>query len=209
MSSRWLTTRELAVVAIFSALWAAVEILIGTILVMIRLPFRGAILTAIALLLIVAVRQQVPKKGTAIAMGVIVGAIRLIMGGPKVLTIAPALVIEGALIEAAFVLLPGVSSQLTRMKCATAGVLAITYSFLHTILMVGLITGLRKQQFTVVIEYLEGLKFGLYSLWLALLLLVVAHGVLGGAAGIISWRLTRGFTHDFAGKNQSGKNMGT
>jgi len=192
VNRRWLTTRQLAIMAIFCALWAAVEILIGTLLVMIRLPFRGAILTAIALVLLVAVRRMVPKRGTALPMGVVVAAIRLIMGGPKILTIAPALVIEGALIEAAFVFVPGTSDYLNRLKCMVAGILSITYSFIHTILMVGLITGLRKQQFSVVIDYLEDLQFGIFSLWIGLLVLVLAHALLGAAAGMISWRLTQG-----------------
>ena len=159
---------------------------------MIRLPFRGAILTAIALVLLVAVRRMVPKRGTALAMGVVVAAIRLIMGGPKILTIAPALMIEGALIEAAFVFVPGNSGYLNRLKCVVAGILSITYSFIHNIIMVGLITGLQKQQFSAVIDYLDSLQFGMFSLWVALLVLVLAHALLGAGAGMISWRLTQG-----------------
>jgi len=180
----------LAIVAIFSALWAAVEVLIGTLLVMMNLPFRGAILTSIALGILVAVRKKVPKKGTAVAMAVVVAAIRLIMGGPKILTIAPALVIEGTLIEAAFLLVPGDSARLNPMRCIAAGALSVTYSFLHSILMVALLAGIRGQQFSVVIDYVKSFRFGLFSLWSALILLISAHALLGAAAGIASWRLT-------------------
>ncbi len=194
MRTTWLTTRQLALVAIYSGLWAAVEFFLGTLLVVINMPFRGAFLTAIALVIITAVRRMVPKKGTALAMGIIVAAIRVILGGPKILTIAPALVIEATLIEAAFLWSPGGVGELTRLKCVAAGILSITYSFLHTILMVGILTGLRKQHFAVGIEYLRQLQFGFLSLWLVFFFLLLAHTILGAGAGLISFRMTSGIT---------------
>jgi len=190
VNSPWLTSRQLAIVAIFSALWAASEVLIGTLLVMMNVPFRGAIMTSIALGILVAVRKKVPKKGTAVAMAVVVAAIRLIMGGPKILTIAPAVVIEGTLIEAAFLLMPGEMARLNPSRCIGAGILAVTYSFLHSILMVALLAGIKGQQFSVVIEYVGSFRFGLFSIWAALILLISAHALLGAVAGIVSWRLT-------------------
>ena len=191
MNSPWLTSRQLAIVAIFSALWAASEILLGTLLVMLQMPFRGAVLTAIALGILVAVRQMVPKKGTAIAMGVIVAVIRVIMGGPKILTIAPALIVEGALVEAAFFVVPGATCAPNQLRCMVAGILAVTYSFFHTILMVGLLAAVHRQNLSAVINYLERLQFGAMALWIVLLLLVVGHALLGAGAGALSWRFTR------------------
>jgi ABC-type thiamin/hydroxymethylpyrimidine transport system permease subunit len=210
VKSRWLTTRQLAIVAIFSGLWAALEITVGTLLVVTKVPFRGAILTAIALGLVIIVRRLVPKKGTALAMGVIVAAIRIIMGGPKVLTIAPALVIEGALIEMAFLVTADRLSQIRMPSCALAGTLSVSYSLLHNILMVGLVSGLKKQHFSAVIDYLEGWKFGLPSLWIALLLLVIFRALLGAAAGMIWWYLThslqiRNSNHIFPPEKKSEK----
>lgn len=158
---------------------------------MINMPFRGAILTAIALLIIIAVRRMVPKKGSALAMGIIVAVIRITLGGPKILTIAPALVIEATLIEAAFLWVPDSSKELTKLKCAVAGILSITYSFLHTILMVGIFTGLRKQHFEAVVDYFDQMRLGLFSLWVAFVLLIVVHLLFGAGAGLISFRLTR------------------
>jgi len=189
-TSPWLTTHQMAIVAIFSALWATVEITIGTVLVMTKLPFRGAILTAIALGIIIIVRRMVPKRGTAVVMGIIVATLRLMMGGPKVLTIVPALVIEGALVEVAFLLTSG-GIYVTQFSCSLAGLLSVTYSFLHTILMVGLISGIRKQHFSTIVDYLEGMRFGLYSLWVAALVLIIAHALWGIAIGLLFWRLTR------------------
>ena len=194
MRTPWLSTRQLALVAIFSGLWAAVEFSLGTLLVMINMPFRGAFLTAVALVIITAVRRMVPKKGTALAMGIIVAVIRITLGGPKILTIAPALVVEAALIEAVFLWTPGGVKELTRLKCAVAGILSITYSFLHTILMVGIFTGLRKQHFEAVVDYFNQLQFGLFSLWLAFTLLIVIHVFFGAGAGLVSYRMTKRIT---------------
>jgi ABC-type thiamin/hydroxymethylpyrimidine transport system permease subunit len=191
VTSPWLTNRQLAIVAIFSALWAAIEILLGTLMVMLQMPFRGAILTGIALVILIMVRKMVPKRGTAIAMAVVVAIIRVIMGGPKILTIAPALIIEGALIEAALVIIPGNSPAPNQFRCITAGILAVTYSFVHTILMVGLLAGIHKQNFSVVIEYLESLRFGEMTLWMAMIILVLAHAAVGIGAGVLSWRFSR------------------
>jgi hypothetical protein len=189
--STWLSSRQLAIVAIFTSLWVAIEILLGTLLVMLQMPFRGAILTAIALGILVAVRKMVPKRGTAVAMALIAAIIRVIMGGPKILTIAPAILIEGALIEASFLLIPGETLAPNKSRCVVAGILAVTYSFLHTILMVGLLAGIHRQHISIVINYLESLRFGAMTLWLALFLLVIAHALLGAGAGVVSWRLLR------------------
>jgi hypothetical protein len=189
-TSPWLTTRQLAIVAIFSSLWAAVEITIGTVLVMTKLPFRGAILTAIALGILIVVRRMIPRRGTALVMGVIVAVLRLLIGGPKVLAIAPAIVIEGALVEIAFLMIAG-GIGVTRFSCSLAGLLSVTYSFVHTILMLGVISGIRKQHFSAVLDYFEGFRFGLYSLWVAVLVLIIAHALLGVGAGLIFWRLTQ------------------
>ena len=192
MRKTWLTTHQLALVAIFSGLWVTVEFFLGTLLVMINMPFRGAFLTAIALVIITAVRRMVPKGGTAIAMGIIVTAIRVILGGPKILTIAPALMIEATLIEIAFLWKPGGIRVLTRLKCVAAGIFSITYSFLHTILMVLILSGLRKQHFAAGIDYLRQLQFGFLSLWLVFLFLLLAHMIFGAGAGLISFRMTSG-----------------
>jgi hypothetical protein len=181
----------LAIVAVFSALWAAIEIVIGTLLVMLQMPFRGAVLTAVALGILVVVRKMVPKKGTAIAMAAVVAVIRLTVGGPKILTIAPALVVEGALVEIAFLIVPGETLAPNKLRCVLAGILAVTYSFLHSILMVGLLAGIHGQNLSVVITYIESFRIGTMTLWLALLLLALAHALLGAGAGLISWRLTR------------------
>jgi hypothetical protein len=188
--SPWLTARQLTIVAIFSALWAAMEITLGTLMVIIKMPFRGAILTSIALGILIIVRRMVPKRGTALAMGIIVAVLRLMIGGPRVLTIAPAIVIEGALVESAFLLTSG-RKGLTQFNCVLAGFLSVSYTFLHGILMMGLISGIRKQNLTIMVNYFESLRFGLYSLWVALLVLIMTHALLGAGAGLLLWRLTQ------------------
>jgi hypothetical protein len=189
-TSPWLTARQLAIVAMFSALWAALEIGIGTVMVMLNMPFRGAILTALALGLLIVVRKKVPKRGTAITMGVIVAAIRLMAGGPRVLTIAPALVIESALVELAF-LITSTSLAPNQFGCILGGMLAVTYSFFHNLLMISFISGIRRQHLSAVIDYLHRWRLGEVSLWVTALVLIAIHALLGAGAGVFFWRLTR------------------
>ena len=46
------TNREIALLALFSALWAIIEINLGLVIKMLRVPFSGALLTFLGLMVI-------------------------------------------------------------------------------------------------------------------------------------------------------------
>ena len=59
-----LTTRELATIAVFGTLWGISEITMGSVLHTLNIPFTGAFLAAIGLMIALVGRVFVPRKGS-------------------------------------------------------------------------------------------------------------------------------------------------
>jgi len=92
-------TRQLVTLAVFGALWGAVEISLGSVLNVLKVPLSGAILTAIGLLVAMAARIFVPQRGSTLFIGVIAMVLKLfsigaIVIGPMIGILAAALIAE-------------------------------------------------------------------------------------------------------------------
>ena len=93
------STRELVTMAVFGALWGAVEISLGSVLHAIHLPLSGLALTAIGLAIAMVGRIFVPRRGSTIFIGVIATVLKLfsignILIGPMIAILAEALIAE-------------------------------------------------------------------------------------------------------------------
>ena len=94
-----LSTRELATIAVFGALWGISEISLGSVLKSLNVPFSGAVLSAIGLTIAMIGRLFVPKKGSTLFIGVIAMLLKLfslggVIMGPMVAIFTEALVAE-------------------------------------------------------------------------------------------------------------------
>lgn len=94
-----LATRQLVTLAVFGALWGAVEISLGSLLKALNLPLSGAVLAAIGLMIAFIARLFVPRRGTTLFVGVIAMVLKLfsigsIIIGPMIAILAEALLAE-------------------------------------------------------------------------------------------------------------------
>jgi len=94
-----LTTRQLVTLAVFGALWGAVEISLGSVLKALNIPLSGAVLSAIGLMIAMLARQFVPRRGTTLFVGVIAMVLKLfsigsILIGPMIGILMEALLAE-------------------------------------------------------------------------------------------------------------------
>lgn len=86
--------------AVLGSLWAASEIVLGSFLHNLRIPFSGHILTAIAIVIVVAGHRAWPCKGLLIRAGLIAALMK--SASPSAVLLGPmvAIAMEGVLMEA-------------------------------------------------------------------------------------------------------------
>ena len=94
-----LSTRQLVLIAVFGTLWGAVEMSLGSVIKAINLPFSGAFMAAVGLLIAMTGRIFVPRRGATVFIGVIATLLKLfsigsVVVGPIIGIMAEALIAE-------------------------------------------------------------------------------------------------------------------
>jgi ABC-type thiamin/hydroxymethylpyrimidine transport system permease subunit len=92
-------TRELVLLAVFGALWGASEILLGSVLHNLKVPFNGVILAGIGLAVAMIARIFVPRKGATLFVGVIATILKLFSVGSVVVGPMIGILVEALLAE--------------------------------------------------------------------------------------------------------------
>jgi len=196
------TTRDWVYIAVFGALWGAVEITLGAYLHVIFPPLTdtflvGVILAGLGAIIALTGRHFVPHTGSVLMIGVVTALLKaLSLGGVKIGPMV-AILAESLLIEAGLVLGFGPfrystqARQPSRWAFALAGALAVSWNFFHKFVMMRLLYG---QGFTEVAvkmvkdgSQLLGLDVR-YSIAILVVLFVIRL-VVGAAAGWLAWDL--------------------
>ena len=184
-----LSTRELATIAVFGTLWGISEISLGSVLKSLNIPFSGAVLAAIGLVIALVGRAFVPKKGSTLVVGVIAMLLKLfslggVIIGPMVGIFSEALVAEIAL---------SLTGKPRRFSFILAGALGVAWCLLQPFVTGPLLFG--RTLFVVWLDLLDiGTRFlGLnanaaFAIVAALLAIYLA---IGCVAGWLSWDLAR------------------
>jgi hypothetical protein len=182
-------TRQLVTLAVFGALWGLVEISLGSVLNALKIPFSGAVLTAIGLIVVMAARMFVPKRGSTLFIGVIAMVMKLfsigsVVVGPMVGILAAAIIAEVVL--TAF-------RNPSRAAFVTAGSLGILWTLVQPFFMGLLFFGRDVIDiYTGVLR--EGTRvFGLdqSAALLIIALLIIVRLLIGGLAGWLAWDVGR------------------
>jgi hypothetical protein len=184
-----LSTRELATVAVFGTLWGISEISLGSMLKSLNIPFSGALLSAIGLVIALVGRAFVPKKGSTLFVGVIAMLLKLFSLGGVIIGPMVAIFSEALLAE----MILSLSGSPRRFSFLLAGALGVAWSLLQPFVTGPLLFGR-----TLFIVWLDLLDTGTRLLGLdasAALAIVVAllaiYLSIGGVAGWLSWDLAR------------------
>jgi len=184
-----LSTRELATLAVFGALWGLVEISLGSVLKTLNVPLSGVVLSSIGLTVALVGRVFVPRRGSTLFIGVIAMLLKLfslggVIIGPMVGIFTEALVAEIVL---------SLAGKPGRAAFVLAGALGVAWTLLQPFVTGPLLFG--RTLFTVWLDLLDrgGQLLGLdpaAALWIVLGLLAI-HLVIGGFFGWISWDIGR------------------
>jgi hypothetical protein len=180
-----LSTRELATLAVFGALWGLVETSLGSVLKTLNIPLSGVVLASVGLMIALTGRLFVPRRGSTLFIGVIATLLKLFSLGGVI--IGPMVGILSEAIIAEIVL--SLAGNPKRSAFALAGALGVTWVLVQPFVTGPLLFG--RTLFTVWLDLLDkGLQLlGLSSsaaVWIVLGLLAI-HLAIGGIVGWLSW----------------------
>lgn len=184
-----LSTRELATLAVFGALWGMVEISLGSVLKTLNIPLSGAVLAAIGLTVALTGRVFVPHRGTTLFIGAIAMLLKLFSLGGAVLGPMVGILTEALVAE----IVLSLRGKPRRGSFILAGAFGVAWVFVQPFVTGPLLFGR-----TVLVVWLDLLDRGSQLLglqpaaavWIVLVLLVV-HLVIGSLAGWFSWDVAK------------------
>jgi len=186
------TTRDWVYVAVFGALWGAIEITLGAYLHVIFPPLAdtflvGVIMAGLGGVIALTGRHFVPYTGSVLMIGVVTALLKaLSLGGVKIGPMV-AILAESLLIEAGLLL----TRQPTRWAFALAGALAVSWNFFHKFVMMRLLFGRGVSEVAVNMVKDGSALLGLdvrYSIAILVVLFIIRL-VVGAAAGWLAWDL--------------------
>lgn len=184
-----LSTRELATLAVFGALWGLVEISLGSVLKTLNIPMSGVVLASIGLTIALVGRVFVPKRGTTLFIGIIATLLKLfslggVIIGPMVGILTEALVAEIVL---------SLAGKPRRFGFVLAGALGVAWVLVQPFVTGPLLFG--RTLFTVWLDLLDqgSRLLGLNpaaAIWIVVAMLAL-YLIIGGIIGWVSWDIPR------------------
>jgi ABC-type thiamin/hydroxymethylpyrimidine transport system permease subunit len=179
------STRQLVTLAVFGALWGAVEMSLGSVIKALNLPLSGAILAGIGMLIVLIGRVFIPQRGSTLFIGVIAMVLKLFSIGSIIIGPMMGILAEAILAE---IVLSGFGKP-SRLSFILAGAAAVTWTLVQPFFTGWLLFG--RDMFIVWLDLLDqGARlFGLNveAAGLIVLVLLGIHLAIGGAAGWLAW----------------------
>lgn len=179
------STRQLVILAVFGALWGAVEISMGALLKGINVPLSGAFLAAIGLAIALIGRLFVPLPGATLFIGVIAMVLKLFSLGSVIIGPMVGILTEAVIAELALTSF----GRPSRLSFLIAGGFGVLWTLVQPLITGPLLFG--REIFVVWLDLLDrgSSLFGLdpgATVWLVLAL-VLLHLFIGGLAGWLAW----------------------
>jgi hypothetical protein len=181
------STRELVTLAVFGALWGAVEISLGSVLHAINIPLTGLALMAVGLAIAVIGRLFVPRRGSTFFIGVIATVLKLFSIGNIIIGPMIGILIEALVAELVLDAFP---------KPSRLGfILAIAGGALWTLVQ-PFVTGLLIFGRSLLVVWLDMIDLGSrlfhldssLAIWIAIAMAVL-YLLVGGVAGWLAWQV--------------------
>lgn len=180
-------TQELVYIAVFGAIWGAVELSVGSYLHVWNVPQAGTVLAAIGMAVLVVGRSFVPRRGATVMMGVVAMFIKMFSLGGIVINPMVGILMESVLAEVGFL-----GGRVTRGRAMLAGALGVSWVMVHPFVTQGIAAGWGMVRvYTWLVETGSRL-FGIGTenaiiIFAVLLLIKPVAGALGGWLG---WETT-------------------
>jgi hypothetical protein len=188
------SVRELVYVAIFGAIWGALELTLGSYLHVIFPPLAdtflvGLIMASLGAVVALVGYHFVPRTGAVFMIGVITAVLKMISlggvkAGPLVAILAESLLMELGLY---------VARKPSRWGFVLAGVLAVVWNFFHKFIMMYVLfgKGVYEVYASMVQEGASVLRIDAAYALVIIAILFLIRIVAGGLAGWIAWDLGR------------------
>jgi hypothetical protein len=186
------TVRSWVTIGLFGALWAVIELTLGTYLHVIFPPqadtfLTGVVLGGIGVAIALTGRHFVPNSGSVLLIGVVTALLKLVSPGGARLGPFVAIIMESALMEAVL----WISRTERRWAFVVGGALAVGWNLPHKFIMMRLLYGQGIVQ--VVTEMVqEGshmLGLGTSAALLILAVLLLVRLLVGAVGGWGAWGL--------------------
>lgn len=180
-----LTTRNLVTLAVFGALWGAVEISLGSVLKALNVPLSGAVLSAIGLMIVMIGRLFVPRRGATLFIGIIAMVLKIFSIGSIIIGPMIGIITEAILAEIVLSLFKKPSLPAFLLAGAAGTLWVVVQPFVTGLLIFG------RDLFTVWLDLLDlGQRlFGIDTsvAWLIVLVMVILHVFIGMLSGWLAW----------------------
>jgi hypothetical protein len=190
------TTRDWVYIAVFGALWGAIEITLGAYLHVIFPPLAdtflvGVIMAGLGGIIALTGRHFVPHTGSVLMIGIVTALLKaLSLGGVEIGPMV-AILAESLLIETGLLLAHPRFSAHPRLVFTLAGALAVSWNFFHKFVMMRLLFG--EGVYEVAVKMVkDGSKLLGLDLRYSIAILVVLFAirlVVGAVAGWLAWDL--------------------
>jgi len=179
-------TRPWTYAALFGTLWGAVELSLGTVLQIGRLPLRGVLLGIFGILCLVTLRRLQPKIGVCLLAGTVAAFLKVFSLGGLYPGPLIGIGVQAVFVELGFLLTAG-----TAAGAVIGGALALMAGPLQMIFTTWVIAG-REAVASMMAAMARGLHLmGLppVSPIMAVTIVMCISGGLGALAGAWSWRV--------------------
>lgn len=188
-------TKEITTIAVFAALWGAIEISLGTFLHMIKAPFIGALMASIGAFILLIARSAVPRAGSTTLIGFITAIIKLFAAAGFKIMPSAGIFMESALVDIAVSV-----CGLNAFSYCLGSALAVSSTVLQNFIGVVLILGKGVDYFAETIKYnFERLGMAFKVSFSAVMLLVtvkiVICAILGVIVGSLAWKISGRMTN--------------
>ena len=178
----WISTRQVADLAVLAACNGALELTLGTFLHATHLPLAGSVMVGLNLVVYAVGHQRVPRRGAILAIGLGTAFLNAVFVGGFKLMALPAIVIEAAVLD---LLLS--SGGLGRLNLAIAGAIsnlvALGWSLTTGLLVLGL------GPHAALARLLHADSTGHLSLLALAGILVAVRIVVGVLFALLAWRV--------------------
>jgi len=183
-----ISNKDIALLSLLSGIWALSEINLGLFFRVLKLPFSGAILTFLGLIILFLARDAVPQRGTSILLGILTAYLKLIFLGALAFFPIVAILVESFIVEISMS-----GRQITRANTIVAGIFAMFWSLIHPFFTQGLLSGwgISRVYSTFFIRSAELFGISSQNMLFVFLTVIFVHFLFGILASIIGWKLTR------------------
>jgi len=182
LSQQWIKA------AVIGSIWAAIEIIGGSFLHNLKVPFSGTLLSMIAVFLLVAFSMHWKERGIIIRAGIIAALMKSISPSAVILGPMFAIFMEAVILELIWLLFGR-----NLLGYLLGGMLAVSWSLVHKVLTLIILYGFDLVKIADAFYQFLVLKTGLGEIGPAYLIILIvliyyAAGMLAALAGYLSFR---------------------